>query len=463
MSHVHQSSTAASRSPTLRTALDALATRRITAVELIEQSLQSAEACKRTVNAFSIVDWDRAMAAAADSDLRYAQGTQRPLEGLPIGVKDLIDTKDLETRYGSAAYLGHVPTADADIVRALVEQGAIPIGKTSTHEFAWGVTTTSSVFGDTLNPLDKQRIAGGSSGGAAAAIAFGSIAAGLGTDTGGSVRIPAALCDIVGFKPTFGTLSTRGIFPLAPTLDHPGLLGATVDDVVLLAKALQIEFPPRNASASARLGVIRGIAPVPPSPEVASAFGNAIDCINEAVECVEVDAAASGLFDKLYDAFASIVLTEGAIEHFRRNDWDRIVTHYGAETVERLQRAKKLELRAYAEAQETRRSFAANLHRVMSTVDYLVLPTCPCTAPLRHAQSTVICDWSGTVREALMTYTAPFNLAGFPAISIPLTHAGCALPASLQIVARPGQDGALLRLAAQLESIARVPSHRTEP
>ncbi|SFM04303.1 amidase [Variovorax sp. OV329] len=463
MSPVHQSFTATSRAPALRAARDALAAGRITTVELIEQSLESAQACKRAVNAFSVVDGNRAMAAAAASDLRYAEGTQRPLEGLPIGVKDLIDTKDLETRYGSAAYLGHIPTADADIVRALVEQGAIPIGKTSTHEFAWGVTTASSVFGDTLNPLDTQRIAGGSSGGAAAAIAFGSIAAGLGTDTGGSVRIPAALCGVVGFKPTFGTLSTRGIFPLAPTLDHPGLLGATVDDVVLLAKALQIEVPTRHASASARLGVIREIEPVPPSPEIASAFENAVESIGEAVECVEIDASASGLFDKLYDAFASIVLTEGAIEHFRRNDWDRIATHYGAETVDRLQRAKKMELRAYADAQEMRRLFAARLHRVMSTVDYLVLPTCPCTAPLRDAQSASIGGWSGTVREALMTYTAPFNLAGFPAISIPLTHAGCALPASLQIVARSGQDGALLRLAQQLESIARVPSPRPEP
>ncbi|MDM0074788.1 amidase [Variovorax sp. J2P1-59] len=459
MSNIRPSSAATSRAPGLRQTLDALATRRTTAVALTEQVLESAEDCKRCVNAFSVIDWDRALKAAADSDLRYAKGEQRPLEGLPFGVKDLIDTKDVETRYGSAAYLGHIPTADADVVRQLVEQGAIPIGKTTTHEFAWGVTTASTVYGDTLNPLDRTRIPGGSSGGAAAAIAYGSITAGLGTDTGGSVRIPAAMCGVVGFKPSFGALSTRGVFPLAPTLDHTGLLGESVDDVVLLSAALQLKVPEDDAWVSARLGVVREIAPIPPSPSIASAFGDAIECLDEVFACVELD--TSDLFADVYGAFASIVLTEGAIEHFRRNDWDRIVTHYGLETIERLQRAKAVNLRDYARAQETRRGFAANLHRVMSTVDYLVLPTCPCTAPLIDAHSATIGEWSGTVREALMTYTAPFNVAGLPAISIPLAWGG-GLPASLQIVAKPGQDGALLQIAQQMELIlrARPPANR---
>lgn len=454
MNNTRQSSSAGSRVPGLRQALDALALRRTTAVALTEQALESAEDCKRCVNAFSVIDWEGALKAAADSDLRYAQGRQRPLEGLPIGVKDMIDTRDIETRYGSAAYSGHIPTADAEIVRSLVEQGAIPIGKTTTHEFAWGVTTSSAVYGDTLNPLDRARIPGGSSGGGAAAIAYGAVSAGLGTDTGGSVRIPAALCGVVGFKPTFGTLSTRGVFPLSPTLDHPGLLGESVDDVVILANAFQIETPENDAWVSARLGVLREIAPVPLSPEIASAFDDAIERLDEVLECVPVD--ASGLFDAVYEAFANIVLTEGAIEHFRRNAWDRIVAHYGSETVERLERAKAMVLGDYAKAQQTRQSFAANLYRIMSTIDYLVLSTCPCTAPLLNAHSATIGHWSGTVREALMTYTAPFNVAGFPAISIPLAWVDGVLPASLQIVARPGQDGALLQIAQQMEHILRA-------
>ncbi|MDM0078874.1 amidase [Variovorax sp. J2P1-59] len=454
MSHTRPSRFAALRAPSLREALGALATRRTTTVGLIAQALESAEACKRSVNAFSVIDWDRALKAAADSDLRYAEGRPRALEGLPIGIKDLIDTKDVETRYGSAAYLGNVPSTDAEVVRQLLAQGAIPIGKTTTHEFAWGVTTASTVYGDTLNPLDRTRSPGGSSGGAAAAIAYGSVAAGLGTDTGGSVRIPAALCGVVGFKPTFDTLSTRGVFPLAPTLDHPGVLGMSVDDVVILAQAFQIEVPDDDAWISARLGVLREIPPIPLSLDIASTFDDAMNCLAEVFACAKV--SPPGLFDDVYGAFASIVLIEGTIEHFRRNDWDRIVSHYGSETVERLERAKTVNLRDYAWAQQARRRFAANLHELMSTIDYLVLPTCPCTAPLIGAHSTTIGGWSGSVREALMTYTAPFNVAGFPAISIPLGWSGTALPASLQIVARPGQDGALLQMAQQMELILRA-------
>jgi aspartyl-tRNA(Asn)/glutamyl-tRNA(Gln) amidotransferase subunit A len=441
------------RAPGLRHALEALQARRTTATALATRALHGAEACRKTLNAFCAIDWDRALKAAADSDRHYADGTPRPLEGLPIGVKDLIDTKGIETRYGSEAYVGHVPACDADVVRQLTERGAIVIGKTTTHEFAWGVTTSSAAFGDTLNPRDRTRIPGGSSGGAAAAIGHGALAAGLGTDTGGSVRIPAALCGVVGFKPTLGALSTRGVFPLAPSLDHPGLLGERVDDVVVLAGAFGIEVPAHDAWVSARLGVIRDIAPVPLSAEVGRAFDQAVARLGGSLSTQAVDQPA--LFEGVFAAFAKLVLTEGAVEHFRRHGWDRIAAHYGRETVERLALAKRVTLDEYAQAQQARHAFAAKLRDVMSTVDYLVLPTCPCVAPRLDEARVAIGTWTGTVREALMTYTAPFNMAGCPAISIPLPSCGGALPAALQVVARPGDDGALLQIAQQIESMLK--------
>lgn len=435
--------------PGLREALEMLAAGRTTATALVTQALHRAEACKKTLNAFAAIDWDRALRAAADSDRNYAEGTARSLEGLPIGVKDLIDTRGIETNYGSAAYAGHVPGCDAEIVRQLMQRGAIVIGKTRTHEFAWGVTTASDAFGETLNPLDRARIPGGSSGGAAAAIACGAVAAGLGTDTGGSVRIPAALCGVVGFKPTFGVLSTQGVFPLAPSLDHPGLLGRRVDDVVLLASAFQIDVPDNDAWMSARIGVIGKIAPVSLSAEVAGRFDRAVASLGMTFAVEELQ--QEHLFDDVYAAFARIVLTEAGVEHFRRNDWHSISSHYGAETIERLELAKGVTLREYAQAQEARRAFAARLHEAMAQVDYLVLPTCPCIAPHVDEITLTLRDWSGTVREALMTYTAPFNLAGFPAISLPLPATDSALPAALQIVAHPGDDGALLQIAQLIE------------
>ena len=451
---IGQPSDASPHSVGLRHALDALASRQITATALIEEALHRAEASKQSLNAFAAMDWDRALHAAAESDRRYGEGRQRPLEGLPIAIKDLIDTRGIETRYGSAAYRGNVPLADADIVQTLAGCGAIVIGKTTTHEFAWGVTTASPSFGNTLNPLDRSRIPGGSSGGAAAAIADGAVMAGVGTDTGGSVRIPAALCGVVGFKPTLGTLSTRGVFPLAPTCDHVGLLGGQVDDVLVLADAVGIDIPQREERRPARLGIIRHIAPVPLSPQIAGAFDDAVERLAQRFACV--DLGTTGLFDAVFDAFATIVLIEGGIEHFRRHDWDRIARHYNPETVDRLRRAQTMDLHAYAMAQQSRRHFSARLQEVMSTLDYLVLPTCPCTAPHLDASTVDIGSWTGTVREALMTYTAPFNVAGFPAISIPLPSRDGGLPAALQIVARPGGDGALLQVALQMESMLRT-------
>lgn len=453
MNAVRHPPSAVARAPGLRLAREALTGGRVTVSGLIGQALDAAEASKRELHAFAAIDREGALSAAAESERRYAQGLQRPLEGLAIGVKDLIDTRGIETSYGSAAYLGHLPTVDADVVSALIEQGAIPIGKTTTHEFAWGVTTASATFGDTLNPLDRSRISGGSSGGAAAAIACGAVAAGLGTDTGGSVRIPAALCGVVGFKPSFGALPTRGIFPLARTLDHPGLLGATVDDVAMLAGAFHIEVPENTAPASVRFGVVRDIAPVPLDAEVAAAFDAAVTTLAKAFANTTLD--EPGLFDGVFEAFAHIVLTEGGVEHFRRNDADCIAAHYGRETIDRLERAKTMTLGDYARAQQTRRDFTARLHRAMSVLDYLVLPTCPCTAPRVGQPSIDIGHWSGTVREALMTYTAPFNVAGFPAISIPLGVRDGRLPAGLQIVAKPGFDGALLQIARQIECLLR--------
>ncbi|BDB26764.1 amidase [Cupriavidus sp. P-10] len=443
-------------SPGLRGTLAALRHGRTTAHAEIKQALVRAEACKRDFNAFSVIDWERALKAAADSDRRYEAGQPRPLEGLPIAVKDLIDTRGIETRYGSEAYLGHVPGADAEVVQALVERGAIVVGKTTTHEFAWGVTTASAAFGDTLNPLDTRRIPGGSSGGAAAAIAGGAVAAGLGTDTGGSVRIPAALCGVAGFKPTLGALPTRGIFPLAPTLDHPGLLGGGVDDIIVLAEAFGIAIPESDAWLSARLGVLAGIPPVPPEAAVAAPFDDAIARLGKVLSCEALPAV--NLFDGAYEAFAGIVLAEAAMEHFRRNDAARIAASYSEATQGRLALAGDLLMGDYAQAQQTRHRLIRALRALLSTVDYLVLPTCPCLAPPHGADSITIDGWSGTVRQALMGYTAPFNLAGFPAISIPLPARDGSLPAAMQVVARPGDDGALLKIALEIERLLEAPS-----
>lgn len=422
---------------------------------LVEAALSASRQSVSAVRAFSALDADGAMSAAVRSEGRYRKGQQRALDGIPIGIKDMIDTAALPTCYGSPAYEHNVPTRDAEVVRALKSHGAIVVGKTTTHEFAWGVTTSSENYGDTLNPWDRSRIPGGSSGGMAAAIAYGAVRGGLGTDTGGSVRIPAALCGVVGFKPTFGRLSAEGVFPLAPSLDHVGVMGRSVDDVTCLSNALGISRAADTASGPLRVGVIGRLGNVPPSPEVERLFARTRDRIGAQCDLVAIEDAE--LFLPAFGAFAGIVLAEGGMAHFARHDLSFITGRYGRQTASRLELAASTGLRQYEECMRIRRRFVEGLHRLMEPFDLLITPTCPCIAPLVGEEEVRIGNWTGSVREALMTYTAPFNLSGLPAISLPMGVSLEGLPAGLQIIGRRDCDEGLLSVAAAVETWIEEP------
>ncbi|CAH0340849.1 amidase [Rhizobium sp. CECT 9324] len=434
----------------IRQLLSEFATGRLTPSGVVDDALALSEMCQRDVKAFAHIEHIGATAAAVESNRHYREGSARQLEGVPVGIKDLIDTAGIPTKYGSPAYSENVPIADAEVVRLLKSKGAVIVGKTATHEFAWGVTTSSSSFGDTLNPHDRSRIPGGSSGGMAAAIAYGALRAGLGTDTGGSVRIPAALCGIVGYKPSYGLLPTTGVFPLASSLDHIGILGSSVADVALVSMALDIATAPPGQLGRYRVGALGRIGGVPTSTPVASAFVDACEQISRNHDLV-VRADVS-LFDRSFALFAGIVLAEGGITHFRRNSAAFIHAHYGAETASRLALAEEVTVGQYASWLQARREFSSDLEEWMTDLDFLICPTCPCTAPFIGQDHIEIEQWSGSVREALMTYTAPFNLSGLPAISLPMRpSAADGMPIGLQIIAPRGRDGALLNFAAEIE------------
>lgn len=438
--------------PSIARLLTELAGGGISPLDVIDDAICSARNCQADVNAFSEIDEGGARHAASDAELRYRERRPRPLEGIAIAVKDMIDTDGLPTRYGSIVHVDHVPGNDAEVVRVLKDNGAIVVGKTTTHEFAWGVTTSSRAFGDTLNPHDHNRIPGGSSGGMAAAVAYGAVRAGLGTDTGGSVRIPAALCGVVGFKPTYGRLSLAGVFPLAISLDHVGVLGQTVDDVARVCRPLGIDSEAGASPRRKRIGVFRQIGKVPLASGVAESFDAACANLRSQHELVELDGA--GLFAECFASFAGIVLSEGGAEHFRRHDLAFITKNYEQETSSRLKLAASVELAQYANCQENRRRFTGGIERVIADFDVLITPTCPCVAPRIGADEVTIGHWNGSIREALMTYTAPFNLAGLPAISLPIQICGSdGLPVGLQIVARRGSDEDLLAAAIEIEGL----------
>src|SRR5262245_17724135 len=224
---------------TITEASDLLRRKEISPVELTSACLDRIERLNPAINAFITVMHDSALAEARAAEAEINAGNWRgPLHGIPIGLKDLIDTAGVKTTCGSALFADRVPTEDADIVRRLKAAGAVLIGKQNLQEFAYGGTSTSSYFGPVHNPWDLERIAGGSSGGSAAAVATGMCFGALGSDTGGSVREPAAFCGIVGLKPTYGRVSTRGVFPLSISLDHVGPLCRNVTDTALLLQAI---------------------------------------------------------------------------------------------------------------------------------------------------------------------------------------------------------------------------------
>ena len=431
----------------------ALAHGEVTAVSLVEEALGRASHAQTRWRPFSCIAADAARLAAGESDARRKEGRPGPLEGIPFAIKDLIDTAGIETAYGSRAYQGHVPARDAVVARKLLDAGAILIGNCTTHEFAGGVTTQSSVYGDTGNPAAPGHTPGGSSGGDAAFVAAGVVAAGLGTDTGGSVRIPAAMCGVTGFKPSFGCWSVEGIFPLAGSLDHPGIVGAQVADVASFASVLGLP-PDRGIDLQPpRVAVLEHLPDVPVAAPIAARFRSAVDCLERSTLCSELRPETADLFEGCFDIFATIVLVEGGKHHFACNDMATINALYEPETQARLEMARSQNLASYAEAQDARRSFARQLEDWMQGVDFLMLPTCPCLPPLAGQQEVSIDGWNGTIRAALMAYTAPFNLAGLPAISLPLPRAEAELPVGLQLVARRGDDQRLLRFAEQVEAI----------
>jgi aspartyl-tRNA(Asn)/glutamyl-tRNA(Gln) amidotransferase subunit A len=287
-------------------ASDLLRRKQISPVELTTSCLARVEQLNPTINAFITVMHDSALAQAREAEAEIRAGKWRgPLHGIPIGLKDLIDTAGVKTTCGSDLFKDRVPIEDAEIVRRLKDAGAVLIGKQNMQEFAYGGTSTSSHFGPVHNPWDADRIAGGSSGGSAAAVATGMCFGAIGTDTGGSVREPAAFCGIVGLKPTYGRVSTRGVFPLSPSLDHVGPLCRNVVDTALLLQAIagydkldttSVDWPVDSyaeafiTKTKPRIGVVRRPFFDDLDPEIENAMDEALKQLgNLSEDVIEID------------------------------------------------------------------------------------------------------------------------------------------------------------------------------
>jgi aspartyl-tRNA(Asn)/glutamyl-tRNA(Gln) amidotransferase subunit A len=427
----------------------------------VRRAIEALEALDPRLNAF--ITRTVAAAEAAATRSRPVRGV---LAGVPIAIKDLVATAGVRTTAGSRILADHVPTRDAPVVRALQAAGAISLGKTNTHEFAFGTTNDNPHYGATHNPWDPALTTGGSSGGSAAAVAAGIVPLALGTDTAGSVRIPAALCGCVGFKPGWGKISTRGVIPLGPTLDTVGFLGASV---ALVARGWAAARGGRGArrAAAPDAGRSRSLAGVHIGVVEDHAFDRVAPAVGAAIEAAlrRMERSGARIVRLRMPALNDVVRLGVAIVRpearaFHGQWFPARRAAYGPDVAASLAAADEISGAAYLGALEERKALSKQMRGLFELVDMLAGPTVPIAAfPNADAYEPVL-PGGELPRFALTRMTYPYSLSRLPAITLPCGLTPERLPVGLQLAAAGGAEEALLELAARVE---RCLEFRTTP
>jgi aspartyl-tRNA(Asn)/glutamyl-tRNA(Gln) amidotransferase subunit A len=440
--------------------------RKLSPLELTKLILARIERLNPQLNAYLTVTTDLALAQAkkAERELSSPRKSRRdrgPLHGIPISLKDNIYTEGIRTTAGSKILNDFIPQLDARVVTQLKESGAVLLGKTNMHEFAYGVTSNNPHFGPVRNPWDPTRAAGGSSGGSAAAVAAGLCYGSIGTDTGGSIRIPASLCGIVGLKPTFGRVSVEGVIPLSPRLDCVGPLARTAADAGLLLDPIFVrvknEATLRTAVCSSsprrrfHLGVPKDFFLKIVSPEVEYAFEEALRVFRKLG--AKLKQAAIPLLHETEDAGNQIAWAEATHYHQQAGWFPAHAADYGEDVRTRLELGAKVPATTYLHALELRESFLGRFHAAMAgaNLDALLVPTTPIAAPTIGEETTSVSGTNHPTRALLLRNNRPANLGGLPALSLPCGFTSEGLPVGLQLIGSVTDEHLLLRIANAFE------------
>lgn len=431
---------------TIRDAASSLRARKVSCEELVKQAL-SVEEAKRDLNCFITLTADQALAEARQLDAELASGRDRgPLHGIPIAHKDLFHTAGVRTTNGTKIFADFVPERDAVAVSRLREAGAISIGKLNMHELAYGITSNNPHYGPVRNPHDRERIPGGSSGGSGAAVAAGIVFAATGSDTGGSIRIPASFCGTVGFKPTFDTVSTEGCFPLGASLDHMGPLSRTVEDAALMLDAMSGRSFPVTPRADVRIALPENFYFDGVDPEIHVAVEQAAkraEQLGAKIMRVRVPDP-----DGLMSTARTILLCEAAtvmLPHVKPRH------EFGADVLALLDNGAKVPATEYINAVRAASHLKKAWAKQFEQFDVLLTPTIPITAP-RIGQTTVrIGNKEEDTRLLSTRLCRGINLLGYPALSIPCGMSRQGLPIGLQIIGGLNQDTTVLNVGAALE------------
>ena len=436
----------------------------VSPVEVVEAHLARVEALEPTLNSFITLLPDQAMAAARRAEGQIRGGRYRgPLHGIPLGLKDLYHVGGVRNTSGSRIFDSFVPSADCTIASRFGQAGAILLGKMNMHQLAYGPTGENPDYGHMHNPWDPERIAGGSSGGSGSAAASGQCTLTMGSDTGGSIRIPSALCGLAGLKPTYGLLSRHGLTALSWSLDHPGPMARTVEDCALVLNAVAGYDPMDPASARVevpdytqaltgdirglRVGVPREFFEVPLDPEVEAAVRKAIDLLGEMG--AQVSEVSWPTYHHSVSISSTILMAEATACHAD------LVRDHGPQLYPpvrtRLESGFFISAADYVQAQRARTLLVQESRELLREVDILAGPALPVTAPTIGATRLQVGDSTVGATAALTQYTRAFNVNGFPAISVPCGFSREGLPIGLQLGGRPFDDGTVLRAAHAYE------------
>lgn len=425
-----------------------------TAVEITRACLDRIDADNPRLNAFILVLREEAERQAREADLELQAGHDRgALHGIPISIKDLFDMRGLPTTAASRVREGHVAAHDASAIARLRHAGAVLVGKTNLHEFAFGTTNEDSAFGPARNPLDDSRSPGGSSGGSAASVAAGMAIASLGTDTGGSIRIPAAACGIVGLKPTYGELPVDGVVPLSRTFDHVGPIAATVTDAWHLFQALlgreagrPLAPPPPDAL---RIAVPRPYFFDLLDSSVRERFEEALEALRRAgAKVLDTSIPHAPLTVPVY-----MHVSFGDAAAYHATTLETMADRYTAPVRMRLEVARNVLAEDYVRGLMGRDVLQREVDATLSGCDCLALPTLPIPAPVIGSTTTSIDGTPLPVRALTLRLTQLFNMTGHPAISLPMGKTSDGLPAGLQLVGARLHTEALVRNALAVEGV----------
>jgi AtzE family amidohydrolase len=439
----------------------------LSAVAATERALAAIAAGDDAVNSFTCVLADQALADARRVDERIAAGVHPgPLAGVPFAVKNLFDVAGEVTVAGSRISAADPPAdADADAVARLRRAGAVLIGMLNMDEYAYGFTTENAHYGACRNPFDLDRVAGGSSGGSGAAVAAGFVPLALGSDTNGSVRVPAALCGVFGLKPTYGRVSCRGMFPFCATLDHVGVLATSVRDLALSFELLDGNGAgdgtsadlPREPASDAAAGIEGLRLAVADGYFTRGGTADALDAVSELADALAVTRRVT--LPGAAEARAAAMLitaTEGAQLHLgslrtRPGDFDPM-------TRDRFLAGALVPARVYVQAQRYRQWFRERMREVFRAVDVVLAPATPFPAPLVGQREEIVDGDTVLTQPYLGVYTQPLSFAGLPVLTVPVSTVQ-GLPLGVQLVAAHDCEATLLRVAAELEArgLAAVP------